>query len=390
VADVIPALDIDPFSDESLADPYAYHHILRDAGPVFSLPRYGTLGIARFDAVRAGLKDWHHLTSAEGPGFNDPFNAQMKGTVVASDPPDHEVARNVMVKRLRLGRLREVAPLADRVAAELLDDFRDQKSFDAARDIARPFVTRFVGRVLGVPEPILDQCVDGSIAGFNLTGPLNERSAQALPLIGELFGIIQGLTKADMLPGSIGWDILDAHERGEIPKLSSFVLLWNFLGPAFDTTVNAIGTLIWLLATHPDQWAALRSDPGLIPAAINEGIRVESPLQIWSRVARAGLTIDGVEVPDGTRVAVFIGAANRDERHYHQPSVFLIARNPVDQLGFGNGIHTCVGAPLARLELTSLLKALVGRATTLEPDGDPVLRLNNTTRGFSSAPVRVG
>jgi 4-methoxybenzoate monooxygenase (O-demethylating) len=104
----------------------------------------------------------------------------------------------------------------------------------------------------------------------------------------------------------------------------------------------------------------------------------------------AGLTIDGVAVPDGTRVAVFIGAANRDERHYDRPSDFEIARNPVDQLGFGNGIRTCVGAPLARLELTSVLKALANRATTLEPDGDPVLRLNNTTRGFSSVPVRVG
>lgn len=390
MADVIPALDIDPFSDELLADPYAYYHVLRDVGPVFSLPEYATLGIARFDHVQAGLKDWQHLTSSEGPGFNDPFNSQLKATVVASDPPDHKGVRSVMVKRLRLGRLREVAPLADQVAAELLDTLGDQKSFDAARDIARPFVTRFVGRVLGVPESILDQCVDGSIAGFNLVGPLNERASQALPLISELFGIIQGLRKADMLPGSIGWDILDAHERGEIPKLSSFVLLWNFLGPAFDTTVNAIGTIIWLLATHPDQWAALRSDPGLIPATINEGIRVESPLQVWSRVARAGLTIDGVAVPDGTRVAVFIGAANRDERHYDRPSDFVIARNPVDQLGFGNGIHTCVGAPLARLELTSVLKALANRATTLEPDGDPVLRLNNTTRGFSSAPVRMG
>lgn len=117
---------------------------------------------------------------------------------------------------------------------------------------------------------------------------------------------------------------------------------------------------------------------------------MESPLQVWSRVARAGLTIDDVAVPDGTRVAVFIGAANRDEHHYDWPSDFVIARNPVDQLGFGNGIHTCVGAPFARLELTSVLKALANRTTTLEPDGDPVLRLNNTTRGFFSAPVRVG
>jgi cytochrome P450 len=387
VAEAIPALDVDPFSDESLAEPYDYYRTLRDVGPVFSLPRYDVLGIARFEDVRAGLKDWQRFASTEGPGFNDPFNEKMKGTVVSSDPPDHDVARTLMVKRLRLGRLREVEPLADQVAAELLESFRDRKSFDAASDLARPFVTRFVGTILGVPVPILDQCVDGSIAGFNSTGPLNKRAAEAAPVISQLFGVMQELTKAALTPGSIGWDVLDAHDRGEIPKLSSFALLWNFLGPAFDTTISAISGIVWLLATHPDQWQALRADPGLIPAAINEGIRVESPLQIWSRVARAGLVIDGVAVPDGSRVAVFIGAANRDERHYERPDDFEIARNPTDHLGFGNGIHTCVGAPLARLEITSVLRALLERVSTLEPDGEPVLRLNNTTRGFASAPV---
>lgn len=385
----IPAVDVDPFSDELLADPYDYYRDLRDAGPVFSLPRYDVLGIARFQDVRAGMKDWQRLASTEGPGFNAPFNEKMKGTVVASDPPDHDVARTLMVKRLRLGRLREVEPLADQIARELLDKFLDQKSFNAASDLARPFVTRFVGSVLGVPLPILDQCVDGSIAGFNLTGPLNQRAAAAGPVIDQLFGVMQQLSKTDMTPGSIGWDVLDAHERGEIPKLSSFTLLWNFLGPAFDTTINAIGSIVWLFATHLDQWQALRSRPELIPAAINEGIRLESPLQIWSRVARAGLVIDGVAVPDGSRIAVFIGAANRDERRYERPDDFEIVRNPVDQVGFGNGQHTCVGAPLARLEITSVLRALLERASTLEPDGEPTRRLNNTTRGFTSAPVRV-
>jgi cytochrome P450 len=389
VTEPFPAIDVDPFADESLADPYGYYRTLRDAGPVFSVPRYDVLGIARFQDVREGLKDWQRLASTEGPGFNDPFNEHMKGTVVASDPPDHDVARTVMVKRLRLGRLREAEPLADQVARELLDTFLDQKSFDAASDLARPFVTRFVGSVLGVPVPILDQCVDGSIAGFNSTGPLNERAAGAGPVIARLFGTIQQLTKADMLPGSIGWDVLDAHERGEIPKLNSFTLLWNFLGPAFDTTINAIGMIVWLLATNPGQWQELRARPDLIPAAVNESLRLESPLQIWSRVARNGLVIDGVAVPDGRRVAVFIGAANRDERRYARPDDFEITRNPVDHVAFGNGLHMCVGAPLARLEMTSVLRALIERVGTLEPDGEAVLRLNNTTRGFASAPVRV-
>ncbi|HEY3882535.1 MAG TPA: cytochrome P450 [Trebonia sp.] len=390
MAEQIPAFDFDPFSDESLTDPYGYYRTLRDAGPVFSLPRYDVLGIARFDDVRAGLKDWQHFSSTEGPGFNARHNEKMRGTVVASDPPEHDVARTVMIKRLRLGRLREVEPLADKIAAELLDDCLGRDSFDAASDLARPFVTRFTGAVLGVPLPVLDQCVEGSVAGFNNVGPLNERAVAAGPVIEQAFEVMHSLTKADMTPGSIGWDVLDAHDRGEIPKLSSFTLLFNFLGPAFDTTINAIGSIVWLLAGHPGQWQALRASPGLVPAAVNEGLRIESPLQIWSRTARGDLSVDGVTVPSGRRIAVFLGAANRDERHYQRPDDFEITRNPVDHLSFGNGLHMCVGAPLARLEISSVLRALLDRVRTLEPAGQPVLRLNNTTRGFASAPVRAG
>ena len=218
MANRIPVIDVDPFSDELLAEPYGYYHVLRDAGPVFSLPRYDVLGIARFADVREGLKDWRRLSSTEGPGFNAASNEKMRGTVVASEPPEHEAARTVMVKRLRLGRLREVEPLADQVARELLDACLAQPSFDAASDLARPFVTRFVGHVLGVPVPLLDQCVDGSIAGFDAAGPANQRSAAAGPVLGQLFAVLRTLTKADMKPGSIGWDVLDAHER-EIIKL---------------------------------------------------------------------------------------------------------------------------------------------------------------------------
>ncbi len=390
MAEQIPAFDIDPFSDESLTDPYGYYRTLRDAGPVFSLPRYGVLGIARFADVRAGLKDWQGFSSTEGPGFNARHNEKMRGTVVASDPPEHAEARTVMIKRLRLGRLREVEPLADQTARELLDDCLRRDSFDAATELARPFVTRFTGAILGVPVPILDQCVEGSMAGFNMTGPLNRRALAAGPVMDQIFAIMGSLTKADMTPGSIGWDVLDAHERGEIPKLSSFTLLFNFLGPAFDTTINAIGSIVWLLASNPEQWQALRTSPSLVPAAVNEGLRLESPLQIWSRTARGDLSVDGVAVPGGSRIAVFLGAANRDERHYERPDNFEVTRNPVDHLSFGNGLHMCVGAPLARLEISSVLLVLLERAPALAPVGQPVLRLNNTTRGFASAPVRAG
>jgi cytochrome P450 len=167
------------------------------------------------------------------------------------------------------------------------------------------------------------------------------------------------------------------------------MLIFNFMGAAFDTTINAIGSIIWLLATNPSQWDALRGDPSLVPSAVNEGMRRESPLQIWGRFCRESTPVDGATVPEGTRVAVMIGSANRDERHYPDPDRFDVRRNPGDHLGFGQGIHLCVGAPLARIEIASVLGALVKKVRTIELAGDPVRRLSNTTRGFESLPVAV-
>jgi cytochrome P450 len=385
----ITAVDLDPFADEFIRDPYPHYRVMRDAGPVFRLERYDVLATARFDGVKTTMREHTVFRSAEGPGFNEPYNQKMKGTVVASEPPEHAEIRATMVRRLRLARLKDMQPVADTLAHKLVVEFLERGCFDAATDLARPFVSAFVGSVLGISHEIAELAIDGSTEGFNSTGPLNERTIAAKPVIDRLFTVMSQLTKHDFAADTIGWDILDAHERGEIPFASSLSLLFNFLGPAFDTTINTMGATLWLLAEHPDQWAALREDPGLISSAINESLRIESPLQAWSRWCPDGATLDGEVIPPGTRVAVFPGAANRDERHYPDPDRFDVRRNPVDHLAFGQGIHMCVGAPLARMELTSTLTALTALAHVIEPTAAPTVRLNNTTRGFTSVPLRI-
>lgn len=385
----IPSFDLDPFSDDLLTAPYAYYRELRDAGPVVHLSKYDVFGVARYADVKRVMKDNTTFRSAAGPGFNDPYNEKMQGTVVASEPPEHTEIRATMVRRLRLGRLREMQPVADDLARDLVTRFVEHGRFDAPQDLARPFVAKFVSSVLGISAEIAEHAIEGSYAGFNSTGPLNDRTLAAAPVIESLFAMMQGLTKDDLVAGSIGWEILDAHECGELPFAKSLSLIFNFLGPAFDTTINAMGYAVWLLANNHNQWARLRADPGLVPAAIDEALRIESPLQIWSRTCPDGAVVDGVEIPQGTRVAIFIGAANRDERHYPRPDEFDIRRKASDHLSFGHGIHMCVGAQLARMELASVLGAMTSRIDTLRPAGEASVRLNNTTRGLASAPVAV-
>jgi cytochrome P450 len=390
----LPGFALDPFSDELLAEPYDYYRQLRDAGPVVHLDKYGFVAVSRFDDVRAALRDWRTFSSAEGVAFNDVMNQDVKTSILGLEPPVHDASRAEMTSRLRLSEIRDIAPLADRNADEMIAALISRGPFDAVTDLAEPFVAGVAGDLLGIPESVLDAFVSGSTGGFTMMGPINQRWHDATPVLQRLFEIMQKLTKDDMRPGSVGWSILDADERGEIPEAlkgqaARGQLIWNFMGAAFDTTINAIGNIIWLLATHPEQWDLLRSDPSLIPSAINEGVRHESPIQIWSRFCPAGATVSGAAIAGGTRVAIMIGAANRDERHYHDPELFDIRRNPVDHLGFGHGIHLCVGAPLARIEITSVLTALIQRARSVDLAGQPTRRANNTTRGFANLPVLI-
>jgi cytochrome P450 len=166
-------------------------------------------------------------------------------------------------------------------------------------------------------------------------------------------------------------------------------LLAGYVVAAFDTTINLVANGVWLFANHPDQWSALRAEPSLMPFAINEILRMESPIQCFSRVTTRDVDLgDGVVIPAGARVINSYAAANRDERHYPDPDAFDVRRKSADHLSFSYGIHACAGQGLARLEATAVFKALADRVTRIEPDGEPVRALNNITRGFAHLPVR--
>jgi cytochrome P450 len=191
-----------------------------------------------------------------------------------------------------------------------------------------------------------------------------------------------------MTPGSMGWSLFEAEDRGEIPADSTTMLIWNYIGPAFDTTINGIGSTVWALARDPDQWKVLKDEPALIPSAFNEGLRMETPIAIWARGCRAGAEIDGVTIPPDSRMCVLLASANRDERHYPDPDHYDVRRDPHDHVAFGHGIHSCVGSSLARTEAHAVLSALVSQVTTLEC-GEPVREPHSTTRGLAGLPMQI-
>jgi cytochrome P450 len=166
------------------------------------------------------------------------------------------------------------------------------------------------------------------------------------------------------------------------------VLMRDYLGPSLDTTIFATANLILLFGRHPDQWQLVREDPKLIPSAINEALRLESPIRGFTRCVSSNAIVMDVLIPGGSRALLLYASANRDERKWQDPERFDVRRRANDHLGFGNGTHMCAGLHLARLEMTALLEVLVEKVRSFDI-GEPVLALNNVLRGLASLPVRV-
>jgi cytochrome P450 len=385
----VPKLDVDIFSDEVLDVPWPAYRSIRDAGPVVRLEQetYDVYAIGRFEDVRAALRDWQTFSSAKGIAFNEPMNETARGTILC-DPPEHDKVRGVMLDRLRLSEVRVLEGVVQSKADALVASLVERGSFDAVTDLAERLVAGVMGDLIGISGDVLDRFATEGYVFFTTAGPANKRTHEAFPLLLGLVQLIGGLTKEDMAQGSMGWDLYEAAERGQVPEELCATLLLNYVGPAFETTINAIGNAVWLLARESDEWAALKSDATLVSSAVNEALRVESPIQIWGRYCHREADFRGVTIPAGSRVAILFGAGNRDERNYRDPDRFDVRRKAVDHLAFGHGIHTCLGAALARAEVGSVITALLQRASRLEC-GEPVRRLNNTSRGLASLRVSV-
>jgi cytochrome P450 len=191
-----------------------------------------------------------------------------------------------------------------------------------------------------------------------------------------------------LAPGGMGAGIYEAAEAGELHPSECPSMMLVYTWPSMDTTVSTIGHAVHRFAQHPDQWDLVRADPELVPAAFNEVLRIDSPVQVLTRVTTSTTEIGGRVLPAGARVLVMMGSANRDERHYPEPDRFDIRRNPTDHLAFGHGVHLCVGAALARLEGHAVIRALTRRVARLSfVDHRP--HLNNVIHGLDTLRVHV-
>lgn len=385
----IPSYDVDLYSDDVLADPYPHYRALREAGPVVWLPRNGLYAIARYKDVRDCLRNHQVFSSAAGVAANESTNEITKGNLIASDPPDHTLLRQVVGGPMLPGQL---APIRDRIetlAGELVERLVKQRHFDAVTELAHFIPLAVVSELVGLPEQGRRNMLKWASATFDFLGAENQRCIAARESIVELRTYAaEEATRDKVRPGSWISKLYDASDRGLFPEARCPVLMRDYIGPSLDTTIHATSSIIWLFGRFPEQWKLVRSDPALIPNALNEAIRLETPIRGFTRHLVSDHLVEDMLIPAGSRVVLFYASANRDDRKWDDPERFDVRRKVSDHVGYGHGIHTCAGMHLARMEIHALLVALATKVERFEL-GEAVPGMNNLLRGLASLPVTV-
>ena len=390
----IPVLDLDPFADDFLAAPHAQYASLRRAGPVLRLGRYDLWAMARYAQVFAALRDHDTYCSSAGVGLSD-FRKEKPwrppSLLLEADPPDHTVVRTAMNDVISPRGMRALRESFQAPADALADKLVAQGSFDAVRELAEVYPLRVFPDAVGLSEQGRENLLPYGGLAFNAFGPDNELRRSALAAAAPVQAwVMEQCQREALAPGGFGAAIWAAADRGEITHEQAPMLVRSLLTAGVDTTVYGIGNTIYALSVSPDQWALVHEQPAKAKFAFDEALRWESPVQTFFRTTSREVEVSGTTIPEGTKVLLFLGAANRDPRHWGEDADRLdIGRRAAGHVAFGMGVHQCVGQPVARLEVELVLGALARRARVLEPAGEPVPRLNNTLKGWASIPVRV-
>lgn len=389
----IPVIDSDPFSDSFLDDPYPLHETLREAGPVVWLSRYNIAAVARYAESRDVFANWRTFTSTRGVGMADYVRHgrfRLPSIVLEVDPPEHTRNRSIIMRALSPIIVQRLREHFQQEARHLVDELLERETFDAIPDLCEAYPLSVFPDALGMRREGRDNLLPYGDMVFNSFGPANHLFEAAAPRAEKAYPWVREQSlRENLTPDGFGAVIYEAVDGGELPAEDAAALIKSLLTAGVDTTVSSLGAAIYSLLRFPDEWRKLKADPALARNAFEEAIRFECPVQTFFRTASTSTQIGGYELEEGTKVMLFLAAANRDPRQWERPDEFDITRKTLGHVGYGHGIHVCVGQLLARLEGEAVLKAFAEKVATIEMDGVPVRRLNNTLRGLKSLPMRI-
>ena len=359
---------------------------LRDEAPVWRSPRWGWYALTRPEDVRAAILDADLYRSFEGMDIDNTFSEQMSGggSLGNIDSPRHDEMRASVQPWFLPRRIGAHEDAVRAVVLGHLAQWRDRGTADLAQEIAWPTPFDVFFALMGLPKgdraerDQLERWVHGLKGRLPGTPEFTPEARAADQGIREYFiTLLQNrltsphddLVSAIVHSSIDGVPFTDEHVEPAAEVMGLMMIL--FLG-GVESTAGLIGTTLKLLAEHPDQRRLLLDNPALIPQAVEESVRCATPLQLTARTVMRDVTLHGVTMPARSRVVLVTGAANRDERQFPDPDRFDVMRGVVRHVGFGEGVHGCLGAPLARLEAKVVLQEALPVLGEYELDGDPV------------------
>jgi cytochrome P450 len=391
-----PAVHYDPYDVDIDDDPYPTWTRLRDEAPLYRNDEHDFYALSRWDDVRPALVDWETYRSGRGTVL-EVIRAGVEippGILLWEDPPIHDAHRALLSRVFTPRRMLDLEPLVRRLCVSALDELTERDEFDVIGEFGVEVPLRTIGHLFGIPEDdqiAYRQRTDDAIAVDGGAKDFDQSSFDDVLAVLADYVDWRARNPSDDLMTELLQAEVDEPDGSRRPLTRDEVITYASMvaGAGHDTATRLIGFTMQLLAQHPDQRRLLVDDPSLIPNAIEEILRLESPSPVQGRYVQRDVELHGTVVPEGSTMLLLNGAANRDQRHFTEPDRLDVHRDEGPHLSFGYGLHFCLGAALARLEGRVALEEILRRWPAWEVDTDRgEMAHTASVRGWGHLPVR--
>ncbi|WP_082959016.1 cytochrome P450 [Mycobacterium sp. 852002-51613_SCH5001154] len=384
--------DYDPQDPATAADPFDAYRTLHRSGRVHYNPRRAAFIISRLDDVRAALRDTEQVTSTQGV-----TRLRMSGSLaVLTDGEEHTRLRKQVQPGFSKGAMKSWQEMTEKLAIELVTDVLNDQGCDVVQRLAIPMPIRLIAQILGVPDTDVGDFRRWSerAVGVMELKPTLSGVVDAAKSISAMVALQRYFTSQFATGGLKGSNtvlgrLIEHNTDGSLTDTQLLLIAIHLLIAGNETTTNLLGGMFDTLARHPDQYDLIRNNPDLIPLAVEEQLRVTTPIQNLYRYTRADYRIGDVTIPTGSRVLLSFGAANRDPTAFDDPDEYRADRDPRAHVAFGYGAHMCLGALLARMEAQAVLRQLVTRVARITPAGPTQWSSHSSLRGPTRLPIRL-
>lgn len=382
----------DPLSAQSHEDPYPSYTLLREQAPVYYCATHDVWALSRYADVRAALRDWQRFTSTQGVEMADYVGFFGTGNFLEMDPPAHDAIRRILAPRFLTRAMRSYEPIVSRSVAEILDELPDAGEVDLGTGFTQRLPVLTICRLLGIPAAEVPWAVAATTEMMMRPAGESGPSHRADQLRTELVDLFRsevvrrgsGAEHDDILG-----DIARAITEGQLTSDDIPGICLLLIAAGMETTTSLLGSIVDALASGTVTAEQILDDGAVSGEAIDEFLRHDAPVQWLCRVTTQDVTLHGVTIPTGARVLMLYGSANRDPEVFDAPDDLRIGRDTSRHLSFGEGIHFCLGMPLAKLETRVGVAGLLGRYRRLQSAGRPQRYPSHIIRGFERIPVHV-